>query len=116
MLFWCNDLDFGVFRLYSAAVCARLLAVCQVHLHAVKHHALLCRKNTYTAGLWRDLTGGLLDIASDDKLSRVPVDLPILITGGGQDPVGGEHEMLNETNRDQVTADWLNWIEEHIQK
>jgi len=29
---------------------------------------------------------------------------------------GGRHEMLNEINRDQVTADWLNWIEEHIQE
>ncbi len=95
----------------------------------------------YTAGLWRDLTRGLLKIASDDNVSRVPADLSILITGGEQDPVGGErgmdklalhyaqtghgrltvkiykegrHEMLNEINRDQVTADWLNWIEEHI--
>ena len=23
---------------------------------------------------------------------------------------GGRHEMLNETNRDEVTADWLDWI------
>jgi len=92
----------------------------------------------YTAGLWRDLTGGLFHIASDDNVSRIPADLPILVTGGEQDPVGGErgmgklalhyaqtghghltvkiyeggrHEMLNETNRDEVTADWLDWIE-----
>lgn len=95
----------------------------------------------YTAGLWRDLSGGLFKIASDVEIGRVPSDLPILITGGEKDPVGGErgmdqlalhyaqtshsrltvkiypggrHEMLNEINRDQVTADWLNWIEEHI--
>ena len=24
---------------------------------------------------------------------------------------GGRHEMLNETNRDEVTKDWLDWIE-----
>lgn len=92
----------------------------------------------YTAGLWRDLTGGLLKIASDHEISRIPLDLPILITGGSDDPVGGErgmgelalryaqtlhsrltvriypggrHEMLNETNRDDVTRDWLDWIE-----
>lgn len=97
----------------------------------------------YTAGLWRDLTRGLGEIASNAQISLVPLELPILITGGEKDPVGGErgllrlashytqtghdqltvkiypdgrHEMLNETNRDQVTADWLNWIEEHIQK
>ena len=23
----------------------------------------------------------------------------------------GRHEMLNESNRDQVTADWLDWID-----
>ncbi|MEO1202188.1 MAG: alpha/beta fold hydrolase, partial [Pseudomonadota bacterium] len=88
----------------------------------------------YTAGLWVDLTGGLLNISKDENVLRVPSDLPILITGGADDPVGGEqrlgdlalhyaqthharlkvkiypegrHEMLNETNRDEVTADWL---------
>ena len=91
----------------------------------------------YTAGLWRDLTGGLLEIASDASLTRVPTSLPILISGGEEDPVGGErgmgklamhfaqtgharlhvivypggrHEMLNDINRDQVAADWLDWI------
>jgi len=95
----------------------------------------------YTAGLWRDLTGGLLRIATDDYVSRIPTDLPILITGGEQDPVGGErgmgklalhyaqtghahltvkiypegrHEMLNDINRDAVTADWLDWIESNL--
>ena len=92
----------------------------------------------YTAGLWVDLTGALLGIASDDNVLRIPADLPILITGGADDPVGGErrlgdlalhyaqthhgrlkvriypegrHEMLNETNRDEATADWLDWVE-----
>ncbi len=64
-------------------------------------------------------------------------DLPILILGGESDPVGGQpgltrlaeayrktghqnltltiypggrHEMLNETNRDEVTADIINWV------
>jgi alpha-beta hydrolase superfamily lysophospholipase len=91
----------------------------------------------YTCGLWIDLLGGLFSIGSDHALSRIPGDLPILITGGSDDPVGGErgmtklamhyaqtghsrmtlklyeggrHEMLNETNRDEVTRDWLDWI------
>jgi alpha-beta hydrolase superfamily lysophospholipase len=91
----------------------------------------------YTCGLWLELARGLLRISSDNELLRVPSDLPILITGGAVDPVGGEkgmgrlalhyaqtghqrlkvkvyddgrHEMLNEINRDAVAADWLDWI------
>lgn len=96
----------------------------------------LCGKS-YTAGLWRDLTGGLLAITSDDALGRIAADLPIMISGGSDDPLGGDkglgrlalhyaqtghqrltvkvydggrHEMLNEINRDKVTADWLDWV------
>lgn len=91
----------------------------------------------YTTGLWRDLLKGLHDIGSDNAVTRIPSALPILITGGEMDPVGGDggmgklamhyaqtghsrlkvkiytggrHEMLNETNRDDVTSDWLDWI------
>jgi len=91
----------------------------------------------YTCGLWRDLIDGLLHISADASLIRVPGELPILITGGELDPVGGDkamtqlamhyaqtdhqrievkiyaqgrHEMLNEINQDEVTSDWLNWI------
>jgi alpha-beta hydrolase superfamily lysophospholipase len=91
----------------------------------------------YTCGLWLNLLGALYELGSDHALNRIPADLPILITGGSDDPVGGEdsmtrlimhyaqtghqrvtmklypdgrHEMLNETNRDEVTHDWLEWI------
>ncbi len=91
----------------------------------------------YTTGLWIDLLGGLQEISKSDALQQIPVDLPILITGGADDPVGGErgmqqlaahyeqtghsnlsakiyaggrHEMFNETNRDEFTADLLRWI------
>lgn len=91
----------------------------------------------YTCGLWLDLLGGLTKVSSDQSLLKVPSGLPILITGGEFDPVGGDkgmtkllqhyaqtghqrlkvkiydegrHEMLNETNRDQVTSDWVDWI------
>lgn len=93
----------------------------------------------FTCGLWLDFLGGLYELGSDHALTRIPADLPILITGGSADPVGGEkgmtrlamhymqtlhqrvklkiypdgrHEMLNETNRDEVTADWLDWIDQ----
>ncbi len=94
----------------------------------------------FSCGLWLDFLGGLFELGSDDSLARIPADLPILITGGSADPVGGEqgmtrlamhymqtlhlhvklkiypdgrHEMLNEINREDVTIDWLDWIEAH---
>ena len=69
--------------------------------------------------------------------TAVPSDLPILILNGSVDPIGGaeggaalaehylaagvrqvelrcyegaRHELLNETNRDEVTADLLSWL------
>ena len=88
--------------------------------------------------LWIDLTGGLLEISSRAALASVPTNLPVLITGGERDPVGGNkglgalaeayrksghkrvtlkmyadgrHEMFNETNRDEFTNDVLGWME-----
>ena len=93
----------------------------------------------FTCGLWLDFLAGLYQLGSDHALTRIPADLPILISGGSADPVGGEkgmtklamhymqtlhqrvklkiypdgrHEMLNEVNREEVTADWLDWIDQ----
>jgi len=95
----------------------------------------------YSTGLWIDLFGGLLRISTNQALQQIPADLPVLITGGADDPVGGEagmmklasryeasghhqlsskiyaggrHEMLNETNRDEFTGDVLRWIADHL--
>ena len=95
----------------------------------------------YSCGLWIDLLGGLKLIASDRELRRIRSDLPILLTGGAEDPVGGQkgisdlalhyaksghsclstkiypegrHEMLNETNRDEFSKDVLDWIEKQL--
>ena len=95
--------------------------------------------NVFTAGFYADLLGGLRQINSDALVAQVPKDLPILVFSGDQDPVGangkgplavaeqyraagvhdvelvlypgGRHEMLNETNRDEVTADVIAWID-----
>ena len=94
-----------------------------------------------SGGLWRDLTGGLLEIMSVASLRRIPATLPVLITGGAKDPVGGlrgmtrlskayessghgnvtlkiypdaRHEILNETNRETVTRNLLAWIQGQI--
>jgi len=94
-----------------------------------------------TSQLWYDLTGGLIEISTAKSLRKVPADLPILITGGSDDPVGGRvgmqrladayrkcghsrvslevyeqgrHEMFNETNRDRFFADIVGWIDNSI--
>lgn len=96
----------------------------------------------YTTGLWLDLLGGLLEVSQKSNLRRIPGNLPILITGGASDPVGGDagmfklflqyentghgklskaiyaegrHEMLNETNRDEFTADLLSWTAQQLE-
>jgi len=95
----------------------------------------------FTNQLWRDLTGGLLEITSTNAIASIPPEMPILIMGGQDDPVGGEkgltrlaevyrqtghtdlalqiyaggrHEMLNETNRDAVTADIISWTNSRL--
>ncbi len=103
-------------------------------------HDPLCG-GPYTCGLWLDLIGGLSAIASDEALNKIPANMPLLLTGGSDDPVGGDkgitelamhyaqsghsnlkvkvyeggrHEMFNETNRDEFTADILAWITKQV--
>lgn len=90
-----------------------------------------------TNRLWIDLLGGLLEVTSPHTLRRISRDLPILITGGEKDPVGGRrgmtrlaeayrqtghdavtlrtwphgrHEMLNELEHEAFTAFVLEWM------
>ena len=92
-----------------------------------------------TAGLFRDMMGGIAFNQRASNLARMRKDLPVLFLSGDQDPVGangrgvilayerflaagmqdvtlklyhgGRHEMLNELNRDLVYADVLGWLE-----
>ncbi len=85
---------------------------------------------------------GFADAWDPANEAKIPVTLPIYILGGDADPVGGNtlsvkaladrydvhgvkdlhmtfypngrHEMLNETNRDVVTADIITWLNEHL--
>ncbi len=91
---------------------------------------------TCTTQFWIDLLDALGPLAKEKNRDRVPEPLPILIFSGDEDPVGvnlsdlvkgyrgngmthvavrlyagGRHEMLNETNRQEVHADVLAWIE-----
>jgi len=90
-----------------------------------------------SSGLWYNLTGGLLEVSTAKALRKIPPELPVLITGGSDDPAGGEvglgrlarkyresghsnttlkiyadarHEMFNETNREEFYRDLTQWM------
>ncbi len=92
-----------------------------------------------SAGLALDLLGGLRTLASPELAARIPKGLPIYVFKGERDPVGANlknlvdvyraaglkrltykvypdarHETLNETNRDEVTADLLGWLKQNV--
>ncbi len=91
-----------------------------------------------TNQLWVDLLGGLQHISKASNLAQIDPGLPMLLIGGECDPVSegkrlkslahalreagcqhlqltiypqARHEVFNETNRDDVTADVLTWLE-----
>ena len=93
-----------------------------------------------SAQLWVDLLGAQSSIQGHE-LAQIRRDLPIYIIAGTRDPVGGggsqvkawidlarglglsvehrfwnegRHELLNEVERDAVTADVIGWVERHV--
>jgi alpha-beta hydrolase superfamily lysophospholipase len=96
----------------------------------------------FPTSFFREFFRGLNWIHRDDVLKQIPVDLPVYIFSGRDDPVGGygkgvlglvrlyqrfglrdvtyrlydkgRHEMLNEPNRLQVIADLMEWLEQHL--
>ena len=82
--------------------------------------------------------GGLKELSKLDRLQSMPKALPVYFLSGAMDPVGangagvktvaqqfrdagmkdvtvklyegGRHEMFNEINRDEVTADLIDWL------
>ena len=82
-----------------------------------------------------DLLGGLAPLLAPSELARIPKRLPIYVMSGARDPVGAtlqslldayrsaglavtariypdaRHELLNETNRDEVAADLVAWLD-----
>ncbi len=90
-----------------------------------------------TYALVRDLVHLQAECAAGDWVSRVPLDLPLMIIGGAEDPVGGNgrrvidlvekleasgrnpevilypgcrHNLLNESVRDKIFNDILIWL------
>ena len=94
-----------------------------------------------TNQLWIDLLGGLQQISKASNLAQIDPGLPMMVMGGECDPVSegkrlkslahalreagcqnlqlniypqARHEVFNETNRDEVTADVLKWLEQAL--
>ena len=93
-------------------------------------------------GLYRDMMHGIKFIMKPDNLALMDKTKPVYFLSGAEDPVGdygkgveraykafcsagctdvmmklypgGRHEMLNETNRDEVYRDTLSWIESRL--
>jgi alpha-beta hydrolase superfamily lysophospholipase len=95
-----------------------------------------------TVGGICELAAALRRIFAREALARIPHGLPVLLISGERDPVhdalrgvralahalresglerlteriypDARHELLNETNREQVTSDLLDWLEESL--
>ena len=95
-----------------------------------------------TVQLWMDLLSGWAAVSRPAHRSRVPKQLPLYLIAGERDPVSGNtrqlrpwmadyraagllnlahkfypearHELFNETNRDEVTADLIGWLDQVI--
>lgn len=98
----------------------------------------------FSAGFYLDLINFLKQIQLKANITKVPVMLPLLLVSGDKDPVGGagkgvqnlhnsyqkigikdltcklykdaRHEILNETNREEVMADIINWLNHRVAK
>ena len=94
--------------------------------------------------LYRDMMGGLKFLTDQHNIDRMNKDAPVYFMSGAEDPVGdygegvqraykafcdaglkdvmirlypgGRHEMLNETNREDVKQDILHWLNDRIEK
>ncbi|MEO6999381.1 MAG: lysophospholipase [Terracoccus sp.] len=95
-----------------------------------------------SAGGYRDMLSGLAAVNTDRVVARVPKHLPVHLASGDQDPVGGNgkgvtavteqlrragvedvtltlwpggrHEILNETNRDEVEQEIVDWLDARL--
>lgn len=98
--------------------------------------------DNFTAQAYSDMLGGMLTNYDERRLAALDTSVPVLILSGDADPIGeygrgtrrlaetyaalgyedvqtilypgARHELLNEANRTQVTADILAWMEEKL--
>ena len=98
---------------------------------------------TFTRGFVLDMFRAMREGWKPENEARIPKGLPIYVISGDQDPAGGDHatsvkslvgryqvlgirditlkiypgahhELLNETNRDEVQSDILAWLNKHL--
>ena len=95
-----------------------------------------------SSGFYRDLIRGLRAIHRREAMARIPKSLPVYMLSGSADPVGNmgkspaalaaawrslgirdlefvlypeaRHELLNETNREEVMANILRWLNSRL--
>ena len=95
----------------------------------------------FTVNAYYNVFSGMIGMQRKESVYMIPKGLPILFMSGAEDPVGDfgkgvrkiyekyraagirdvtlrlytgdRHEILNETDRDQVYADLLEWFEKH---
>lgn len=94
-------------------------------------------------GYWRGFLKGLNGLYRDDAMQRIRSDLPVYLFAGDRDPAGhngrgmeklaqvyrevvgsrdvtlrlypeARHDILHETNRDEVLTDLLGWVNRHL--
>ncbi|MEI5097415.1 alpha/beta fold hydrolase [Streptomyces sp. PmtG] len=96
----------------------------------------------FSAGLSLDWMRAVRKVNDPRQLARIPADLPVHVVAGTEDPCnqrmtlvyelledlryagvrdltwrgyeGARHEILNETNRDEVQADLTGWLDRHV--
>lgn len=92
-----------------------------------------------TTGFYEVFVSGMKELAETDEPANIRKDLPFLFISGEKDPVGGKevvelteeyaesgleevktkiypgarHELINETNREEVIKDIIKWLERH---
>ena len=103
------------------------------------HSGFICK-----CSLYRDMMSGLKFLTKQSNIDKMNKEAPVYFMSGADDPVGdygkgvekaykafcdaglhdvtmklypgGRHEMLNETNRDEVMQDILTWLNARIEK
>ncbi|MCA9765613.1 MAG: lysophospholipase [Carnobacterium sp.] len=96
----------------------------------------------FPISFYDELIENLKYIEDKENIKKIPTNVPLIILSGAQDPVGdfgkgvkklykryevcgvkdlemklyegARHEILNETNRDEVTKDIIKWLEKRI--
>jgi alpha-beta hydrolase superfamily lysophospholipase len=138
-------LDFLTFQGYNKRIkdsCSKLAWVSSDPQEVKKYEEDPFCGTVFTAGFYYYFLKGLSKLYIKERLAQIPVDLPIFIIAGDQDPVGNygnavkelydiykksgmediklklymyaRHEILNEVNRDEVYSDVVNWLQDKV--